>query len=115
MINRAAVSNGDDLSASEMEPHDVWQLIRLEVATHGIADIAFQRSEVVRFREDRFAKRSGRESAFGSFLDEKDDLVHTHQCTDFDARTAGCYCATFKMGSGLKLKVELSILDLTPF
>ncbi len=44
-----------------MEPHDVWHLIRFEVATHGIiAHVAFQSSEVVRCREDRFAKRSWR-------------------------------------------------------
>src|SRR5438067_11537074 len=72
LTNHVAVSNGNDLFASEMEPHDVRRLTFFEMATHSIAHVAFESSEVVRFREDRFAKGSGRESAFGCFLDEED-------------------------------------------
>jgi len=85
---RVAVSNGDDLFASEVGPHDVWHFTRFEVgnARHRARCLPGQRSRPLSVKIDSPSARAVK-SAFGSFLDEKDDLVHADHCTEFDART----------------------------
>ena len=50
---REAISNGDDLLVRKMESDDARPLaFVVEVATNGIADVLFERGEVVGFGED---------------------------------------------------------------
>jgi len=56
------------------------------VATHGVANVYFERGEIVRFGENRFAKRPRDESTFRRFFDEKNNLAHRYELYQSNSR-----------------------------